>query len=170
MLASHWKLDGPSINTSLTPRPHHARIAKNRLAIDDGLTAAQRDTRHLVIRLLGDLYWGMSRSRWKDEAFWPSFRGALRGEHSSLTEDGLRKAQDFNSRRYRYQGIGRYAPTAAYARGIADFLFYPIDTPLRRFVVSDPHLVRHCSAIRATVGSRRPLPRYEANIRPSHSL
>jgi glutathione S-transferase len=95
-------------------------IAKYRLTIDGGLTAAQRDTRHLVIRMLDDLYWVMSYSRWKDEAFWPSFRDALRREHPSLTEESLQKAQDFNSQRYYYQGIGRYAPAAAYARGIAD--------------------------------------------------
>ena len=160
-------------------------IAKYRLAIDDGLTAAQRDTRHLVIRLLDDLYWVMSYSRWKDEAFWPSFRDALRSEHPSLTEDGLREAQNFNAKRYHYQGIGRYAPAAAYARGVADLhvlsnllsegdyvfgehptsvdasiygfianiLFFPIDTPLRRFVISNPSLVRHCTAIHAAVGS-----------------
>jgi glutathione S-transferase len=160
-------------------------IGKYRLTIDDGLTGAQRDTRHLVIRMLDDLYWVMSYSRWKDEAFWPSFRDALRREHPSLTEEGLRKAQVFNSQRYYYQGIGRYAPAAAYARGIADLqilanllsandymfgqsptsidaciygfianiLFYPIETPLRQFVVSHPNLVRHCTDIHIAVGS-----------------
>jgi glutathione S-transferase len=161
-------------------------IAKYRPTIDDGLTAAQRDTRHLVIRLLDDLYWVMSYSRWKDEAFWPAFRDALRREHPTLTEEGLRKAQEFNFQRYHYQGIGRYAPAAAYARGIADLqvlahllaggdyvfgqnatsvdaaiygfianiLFYPIDTPLRQYVVAHPDLVRHCTAIHAAVGAR----------------
>ena len=62
----------------------------------------------------------MSYSRWKDEAFWPSFRDALRQQHPSLTEEGLQKAKDFNAQRYHFQGIGRYAPAAAYARGIAD--------------------------------------------------
>jgi glutathione S-transferase len=75
-------------------------IAKYHLTIDDGLTATQRDMRHLVIRMLDDLYWVMSYSRWKDEAFWPSFRDALRREHPNLTEEGLRKAQDFNLQRY----------------------------------------------------------------------
>src|SRR5258705_2303376 len=32
--------------------------AKHRLAIDAGLTGAQRDTDHLVTRMLDDLYWG----------------------------------------------------------------------------------------------------------------
>jgi glutathione S-transferase len=95
-------------------------IGKYRLAIDDGLTAAQRDANHLITRMLDDLYWVMSYSRWKDERFWPAFRDALRREHPALTEAGLRKAQEFNSQRYYYQGIGRYAPPAAYARGLAD--------------------------------------------------
>jgi glutathione S-transferase len=41
-------------------------------------------------------------------------------EHPSVTIDGLRKAQEFNFQRYYYAGIGRYAPEAAYARGLAD--------------------------------------------------
>jgi glutathione S-transferase len=175
--------DGETIGDSNAIIAH--LITKYRLTIDDGLTSAQRDTRHLVIRMLDDLYWVMSYSRWKDEAFWPCFRDALQREHPSLTEEGLRKAQDFNAQRYHYQGIGRYAPAAAYARGIADLQvlanllsasdyvfgksptsvdaaiygfianiwFYPIDTPLRQCVVSHPHLVRHCTAIHAAVGS-----------------
>ena len=94
--------------------------AKHRLTIDAGLTGAQRDTDHLVTRMLDDLYWVMSYSRWKDERFRPAFRQAFRREHPSLTEEGLQKAQDFNAQRYHYQGIGRYSPAAAYARGIAD--------------------------------------------------
>lgn len=38
-------------------------IAKYRLRIDDGLTSKQRDTNHLVLRMLDDLYWVMSYSR-----------------------------------------------------------------------------------------------------------
>ena len=41
-------------------------------------------------------------------------------EHPSLTEAGLLKAREFNFQRYHFQGIGRYAPEAAYARGLAD--------------------------------------------------
>ena len=95
-------------------------IQKYSLTIDEKLTAAQRDTRHLVTRMLDDLYWVMSYSRWKDEQFWPLFRDALRREHPGLTEDGLRKAQEFNANRYHYQGIGRCTPAEAYARGLAD--------------------------------------------------
>jgi hypothetical protein len=87
---------------------------------ESGPTAAQRDTNHPIARMLDDLYWVMSYSRWKDERFWPAFCAALRREHPSLTEAGLRKAQEFKSRRYHCQGIGRYDPLAAYARGLAD--------------------------------------------------
>ena len=110
--------DGEAIGDSDMIIEHLTR--KYRLNIDDGLTAAQRDTNHLITRMLDNLYWVMSYSRWKDERFWPSFCDALRREHASLTEAGLRKAQEFNSQRYYYQGIGRYAPVAAYNRGIAD--------------------------------------------------
>jgi glutathione S-transferase len=94
--------------------------AKYGLAIDAGLSQAQRDTSLLVTRMLDDLYWVMSYSRWKDERYWPQFRDALLREHAVLTEEGLRKAQEFNWQRYHYQGIGRYAPDEAYARGLAD--------------------------------------------------
>jgi Glutathione S-transferase N-terminal domain/Isochorismatase family len=95
-------------------------ITKYRLTIDATLTSAQRDMSHQVNRMLDDLYWVMSYSRWKDERFWPAFRDALVRQHPSLTEDGLRKAQEFNLQRYYFQGIGRYTPDAAYARGLAD--------------------------------------------------
>jgi glutathione S-transferase len=110
--------DGETIGDSETIIAH--LIAKRRLTIDAGLTTAQRDTSHLITRMLDDLYWVMSYSRWKDERFWPAFRDALMREHPSLTEAGLRKAQEFNFQRYHFQGIGRYAPDAAYARGLAD--------------------------------------------------
>jgi glutathione S-transferase len=93
---------------------------KYALTIDAGLDAAQRDRNLLATRLLDDLYWVMSYSRWKDERYFPVFRDALLRENPSLTVDGLRKAQEFNSQRYYYAGIGRYAPEAAYARGLAD--------------------------------------------------
>jgi len=173
--------DGEQIGDSDTIVAH--LVARHRLAIDDGLTATQRDANHLVSRLLDDLYWVMSYSRWKDERYYPAFSEALRREHPELSQEGLLKAREFNAQRYRYQGIGRYAPDAAYARGIADlqvlanmipasgFLhgpkptsvdaaiygftanihFYDIDTPLKRFVDSHSNLVRHCTAIHATI-------------------
>jgi glutathione S-transferase len=90
------------------------------LTIDEALSAAQRDTDHLVTRMLDDLYWVMSYSRWKDERYWPLFRDALLKQHPSLTEAALLKAREFNFQRYHFQGIGRYAPDAAFARGLSD--------------------------------------------------
>ena len=110
--------DGETIGDSETIIAHV--IAKYRPAIDAALTAAQRDTDLLITRMLDDLYWVMSYSRWKDERYWPAFRDALMREHPSLDEAGLLKAREFNFQRYHYQGIGRYAPEAAYARGLAD--------------------------------------------------
>ena len=95
-------------------------LHKYRLPIDDQLTNAQRHIHNLVIQMLDDLYWVMSYSRWKDERFWPAFRDLLKGEHPQLDDQGLEQARQFNDKRYYYQGIGRFAPDAAYARGITD--------------------------------------------------
>jgi hypothetical protein len=95
-------------------------IGKYRLTIDAALGPAQRDANVLVTRMLDDLYWVMSFSRWKDDRFWPAFRDALTKEHPTVTEAGLLKAREFNFQRYHFQGIGRYAPDAAYARGLID--------------------------------------------------
>jgi glutathione S-transferase len=110
--------DGETIGDSETIIAHVS--AKYRPTIDAGLTQAQRDSNLLITRMLDDLYWVMSYSRWKDERYWPAFRDALIKEHPSLDEAGLLKAREFNFQRYHYQGIGRYAPEAAYARGLAD--------------------------------------------------
>jgi glutathione S-transferase len=91
------------------------------VTLDAALTPAQRATNLMVTRTLDDLYWVMSYSRWKDERYWPAFRDALLREHPlSVTEEGLLKAKEFNAQRYHYQGIGRYEPDAAMARGLAD--------------------------------------------------
>jgi glutathione S-transferase len=110
--------DAETIGDSDTIIAHLKR--KYGLTIDDGLTSAQRDTSHMVDRMLDDLYWVMSYSRWKDERFWPAFSEALRRQHPILTQESLLKAKEFNAQRYYYQGIGRYAPAEAYARGLAD--------------------------------------------------
>ncbi|MGK9236107.1 glutathione S-transferase family protein [Inquilinus limosus] len=110
--------DGQTIGDSGSIIAH--LIRKYGLTIDSGLTAAQRDTSHLVTRMLDDLYWVMSYSRWKDERYWPVFRDSLLRQHPSLTEEGLAKAREHNFQRYHYQGIGRFAPEAAYDRGLAD--------------------------------------------------
>jgi hypothetical protein len=34
---------------------------------------------------------------------------------------------------------------------IANIYFYEIETPLKRFVASQPNLVRHCTAIHAAI-------------------
>jgi glutathione S-transferase len=110
--------DGETIGDSGTIIAHLTE--KYGLTVDSGLTQAQRDIGHMVTRMLDDLYWVMSYSRWKDVAYWPAFRDALIRQHPSLTEEALGKAQEFNARRYYYQGIGRYEPPDAYARGLAD--------------------------------------------------
>lgn len=90
------------------------------VTLDAALAPAQRATDLLVTRMLDDLYWVMSYSRWKDERYWQQFSDALIREHPSLTEEGLVNAKEFNAQRYYYQGIGRFDPDAAMARGIAD--------------------------------------------------
>src|SRR5262249_39802919 len=110
--------DGEIVGDSETILAHVVR--RHDLTIDAGLTQVQRDGNLLITRLLDDLYWVMSYSRWKDDRYWPAFRDALLREHPSLTAEDLRKAQEFNFQRYHYQGIGRYTPPEAYARGLAD--------------------------------------------------
>jgi glutathione S-transferase len=173
--------DGETVGDSESIIAHVT--GKYRVTLDAGLSAAQRDQNLLITRMLDDLYWVMSYSRWKDERYFPAFRDALLREHPSLTADDLRKAQEFNFQRYHYAGIGRYAPDAAYARGLADLqvlahlvpadgyvrgpkptsidagvygfianiYFFAIDTPLKQFVLSQPNLVRHCTAIHEAV-------------------
>ena len=110
--------DGETIGDSETIITH--LIRKYGLTIDATLGARERDLSLLVTRLLDDLYWVMSYSRWKDDRYWPAFRAALLSEHPSLTERGLAKAREFNFQRYYFQGVGRYEPDAAYRRGLAD--------------------------------------------------
>jgi glutathione S-transferase len=95
-------------------------IKRYALPIDDALTPSQRDADLLVRRMLDDLYWVMSFSRWKDPRFWPLFKDAILRSHPGVTVDALETARDYNFKRYHYQGIGRCEPDAAYARGIAD--------------------------------------------------
>jgi glutathione S-transferase len=95
-------------------------ISNYSLAIDAALTPSQRDTDLLIRRMLDDLYWVMSYSRWKDDAFWPLFRDAILRTHPDVAAESLQTAREYNFKRYHFQGIGRYEPNAAYARGIAD--------------------------------------------------
>ena len=106
--------DGETIGDSETIIAH--LIRKYGLTIDAALGARERDLSLLVTRLLDDLYWVMSYSRWKDERYWPAFRSALLREHSSLTEEGLANAREFNFQRYYFResaGTSRKRPTSA---------------------------------------------------------
>ncbi len=94
--------------------------AKFGLAIDRDLTPKQRRIDLLVRRMLDDLYWVMSYSRWKDDRFWPLFRDAFLSTHPDVAADLLEKARSYNFQRYHHQGIGRYEPAAAYERGVRD--------------------------------------------------
>ncbi|WP_213769552.1 glutathione S-transferase family protein [Bradyrhizobium sp. dw_78] len=105
--------------------------------LDAALTPAQYTTSLLITRMLDDLYWVMSYSRWKDERYWQAFRDALMREHPSLTEEGLAKAKEFNAQRYYYQGIGRFDPDAAMARGLADLSALADLIPARGYVHGD---------------------------------
>jgi hypothetical protein len=78
-------------------------IGKYRLPIDNTLTAQQRDTAHLIGRMLDDLYWVMSYSRWRDLEFWPLFRDEILRTHPSVSEAGLDQARKYNVERYHYQ-------------------------------------------------------------------
>ena len=110
--------DGEAIGDSDTIIAH--LVGQHRLTINQGLGEAERDADHLIGRMLDDLYWIMSYSRWQDEAYWPAFRDALLREHPALTEQVLVAARAFNFKRYYYQGVGRFEPDAAYARGLQD--------------------------------------------------
>jgi glutathione S-transferase len=110
--------DGESVGDSETIIAYLTK--KYGITLDAALDARGRRLNLLIARLLDDLYWVMSYSRWKDERFWPAFQAALLREHPELTAEGLAKARDFNTKRYHFQGIGRFTPEAAYARGLAD--------------------------------------------------
>ncbi len=110
--------DGDVVGDSETIIAH--LVGKYRLTIDAALSPAQRTTNLLVTRMLDDLYWVMSYSRWKDERFYPAFRDGFMAQHSRIDAAGLDKARDYNAQRYFFQGIGRYTPDRSYARGIAD--------------------------------------------------
>jgi glutathione S-transferase len=110
---------------------------KYRLTIDAALTQAQRTQDLLVTRMLDDLYWVMSYSRWQDERYWPAFRDALKREHPQLSDEGLTTAKEFNAKRYYFQGIGRFDPDAAIARGLADLAAIADLIPAHGYVHGD---------------------------------
>ncbi|QOZ28149.1 glutathione S-transferase C-terminal domain-containing protein [Bradyrhizobium sp. CCBAU 51753] len=110
---------------------------KYRLTIDAALTPQQRTQNLLITRMLDDLYWVMSYSRWQDERYWHLFRDALKREHSAVTDEVLVKAKAFNAQRYYYQGIGRFDPDAAMARGLADLAAIAALIPAQGYVHGD---------------------------------
>src|ERR1700727_1487607 len=67
--------DGETVSDSQTIIAH--LIRKYDLTIDAALDVRERNVSLLVTRLLDDLYWVMSYSRWKDERYWPAFCSAL---------------------------------------------------------------------------------------------
>lgn len=62
----------------------------------------------LIRRMLDDLYWVMSYSRWKDDRFWPLFRDAILRTHPDVTAESLEAAREYNFKCYHFQVIGRY--------------------------------------------------------------
>lgn len=110
--------DGETIGDSETIIAHLVR--KYGLTIDVNLTAIQHTTNLLVTRMLDDLYWVMSYSRWKDDRYFPAFRDGFMAQHARIDEAGMNKAREYNAQRYHFQGIGRYPPDQAYARGLVD--------------------------------------------------
>jgi len=124
--------DNETIGDSETIIVHLTK--KYRLTLDAALTPAQRLTDHLVNRMLDDLYWVMSYSRWKDERFFPAFRDGFIAQHAQIDAAGLAKAKAYNAQRYFYQGIGRYTPEQAYARGLADLQALAELIPAQGFV------------------------------------
>jgi glutathione S-transferase len=96
-------------------------IEKYDLAIGRDLTPSQRDAAVMLTRTLDDLYWVMSYLRWKDDRYYPLFRDEFLKTHAPLvTQEALDAARDYNSKRYYFQGIGRYGPPEVCDRGLAD--------------------------------------------------
>ena len=131
--------DGETIGDSETIVAHVIR--KHGLAIDAALTPSQRTTNHLVTRMLDDLYWVMSYSRWKDERYFPAFRDGFIAQHPQLDAAGLNKAREYNAQRYHFQGIGRYAP--ARGGGSAGALRFDPRGRLSAWDDTDQHRCRH---------------------------
>jgi glutathione S-transferase len=93
---------------------------RHALTLDRGMTRREQALDLLVRRTLDDLYWVISYSRWKDPRFWPPFRDAMLRAYPGLTTATMEAAREYNFQRYHFQGIGRFEPEDAYARGIAD--------------------------------------------------
>ena len=123
--------DGQIVGDSDAIVAHLTR--RHGLEIDANLSPEQRRLDVMLRRLMDDLYWVMSYSRWRDDDFWPAFRDALLKTHSDLTSEALEKAREYNFQRYYFQGIGRYTPQQVYARGLEDLEAVAELTPDQRF-------------------------------------
>ena len=87
-------------------------IRRNGLTIDDALTAPQRDVDLMIRRLLDDLYWVMSYSRWRDDAYWPLFRDEILKTHPNVSAESLERAREYNFQRYYYPAASLRAATS----------------------------------------------------------
>jgi hypothetical protein len=87
----------------------------------------------MVRRTLDDLYWVVSYSRWRDDAYWPLFRDEILKTHANVSAESLEHAREYNFQRYYYQGIGRYERDAVFARGLADLQVVANLVPERGF-------------------------------------
>lgn len=150
------------------------------LQIDSALTPAQRDTDLMIRRMLDDLYWVMSYSRWQDDRFYPLFRDAFLQAHAAhVTAEALEAARNFNFKRYYYQGIGRYDPASVYKRGLADlevlgnllpangYLFSPTSTSIDASIygfVANIYFYEIETPLKAYVDSRLNLVRHCKDI------
>ena len=113
--------DGETIGDSETIIAH--LIRKYRLTIDAALTAgAARMTDHLVTRMLDDLYWVMSYSRWKDEAYLPGVSRRLhaRSIRSIDAKPGWTRRRSTTRSVIISRASAATLPMPAYARGLAD--------------------------------------------------
>ncbi len=148
---------------------------RNGLTIDTGLSHEQLRMDLLLRRLLDDLYWVMSYSRWSDQTYWPLFRDEMLKTNATVNSTMLEKAREYNFQRYYYQGIGRYAPEEVYARGLADlsalaemipergFLFGPtprsVDAGLYGFI-ANIHFFKIDTPLKRFVDAHKSLVRY----------
>ena len=107
----------------------HAALQGDLLAVTHGL---------LIRRMLDDLYWVMSYSRWADERYWPLLKAAILETHPQVTETAMDAARDYNAKRYYYQGIGRYTAEQVYARG-RDLVVLSMVNPGAE-VIADGHI------------------------------
>jgi hypothetical protein len=79
---------------------------QHRLTIDKALTPSQHNTDLLIRRMLDDLSWVMSYSRWKDDRFWPLFRDAILRIHPDVTAESLEAAREYNFERHCHVNVG----------------------------------------------------------------